>query len=76
MGEPVRVPEPESADRYLGDARVWKFESKSRPGKFHYVIIGKLINICTCEAYQYKNECPHTHPDVLARLVDEEAKWT
>jgi len=45
---------------FLGEAIVYRVESTTRPGLFHYTF--KLRNggvVCTCEGWQFQGHCKH-----------------
>jgi hypothetical protein len=45
---------------FLGEAIVWRTESQSRPGMFHYTSKLRAGGIvCSCEGWQYNGYCKH-----------------
>jgi len=45
----------------MGQARMYKFISESRPGLYHYVMIFDNGNgtQCSCEGWQHQKHCWH-----------------
>ena len=61
----------ESQPTFLGEAIVFRSESESRPGLYHYTF--KLRRggvICTCEGWQFQGHCKH----VVDLPLDEAAQ--
>jgi hypothetical protein len=64
---------------FLGEAIVWRTESTSRPGMFHYTMRLRLGGfICSCESWQYRGTCKHTEEvpkEVLDKVLAVVSGW-
>lgn len=47
--------------RFVGQAVVFRTESSSRPGMFHWTFVFWNDEVqCTCEGFHFRQECKHT----------------
>jgi hypothetical protein len=60
----------------LGEAIVWRSESDTRPGLFHYTF--KLRHggmVCSCEGWQYNAFCKHLERAPVEAIERLMANW-